>query len=1084
MNPSEVPSPALNPGDQIDPMRKVSDKFDGADEAFHVVAVTRQEPAGATVEAFFAPSGAADVRVGTLRRLGDSPDTWELFWEIPDDFPQGAGDFKVKMFNRSGAEIGADAETVEVNTEEETVEILAPGNDDRLGFFKPKDGEWRTAIDGTASPQTSRIYAFYSVTPIGVSPEWKNCNVGTTTSNFLALSGTGESRPFQFSCALNPTEEDKDLPSQVTGFAIVATESDNPVAPGGPGVLTQESADIHRVRGFAQDPHQTSVSIVPVQSGTTSAAYPSPQHREKGTGCLVFDALVVDQFDRPVVGASVDVHLVGPDDDAGFGVTGSSNKFPDKGSHEREAAYDCAGERTEFQGEHQDPDGPDVKHRESLTGTGLSPAGVSPGAFRFSIFSPTAGIAQLTAWVDDRQLANESGTRELDSDTLGEAESSGTLQGYWLAGPAKLNFIPNSATALTGTCQAYSVSVRGGRSPVPGVNVDVHATGPNNDLDFCNPGGSSREAPELGEHQAEDAGEAQHPSEDPEVPNTQHSEGQTDDTGQFVIGLTSPVDGETTLQGWVDGLEGQDNDVRATAEVTGTGTTTWASSVDDATIRFVNPSGYADDAGNNVSNKLDVNNFFHVVTRVDLPNLIDGVDILISSDGGASFSKLPGEASRVGTSDTWEYQWVTDNIDAGSYVLRAQIRNTERFEDREIEVDNDLNTLDIASPANNASAPFVERETTVTGTASADAEGVAFYYTKTAPRDTRDAEQWTQCGAIELPAAEEPQPFEGQCALAEDDQASAVTGIAAITTFCDPIFGCNPDELGSTTGESGDAHRVIGTDSTPVMRITPQNGEGGAGSCQRIVVDIEDETGQPIGNENVDVHLQGPIERVHFCTPDAGGSDRDGPEEGGHTVEAGEQDEAFHQGTGVRHTEGTTGPSGRFIFGITSRALGRSTLTVWLDRGDNDELDSGEETERATFRWVKSTACTKTGTAGDNVIVGTPGPDRLCGLGGNDVIDGKGGNDVLIGGGGRDILRGNNGRDRASGGGGRDTLIGGGGNDVLSGGGDNDILSGKAGRDSLRGRRGNDNLDGGRNRDSCVGGSGRDRFRSCENQRQ
>lgn len=85
-------------------------------------------------------------------------------------------------------------------------------------------------------------------------------------------------------------------------------------------------------------------------------------------------------------------------------------------------------------------------------------------------------------------------------------------------------------------------------------------------------------------------------------------------------------------------------------------------------------------------------------------------------------------------------------------------------------------------------------------------------------------------------------------------------------------------------------------------------------------------------------------------------------------------------------------------------------------------------------------SCTKTGTAGRDLLYGTSGNDVLCGLGGNDVIRGVAGDDVLIGGPGADRLEGGNGNDSLQGEGGNDTLIGGAGADVFVGGGESDLV--------------------------------------------
>ena len=91
------------------------------------------------------------------------------------------------------------------------------------------------------------------------------------------------------------------------------------------------------------------------------------------------------------------------------------------------------------------------------------------------------------------------------------------------------------------------------------------------------------------------------------------------------------------------------------------------------------------------------------------------------------------------------------------------------------------------------------------------------------------------------------------------------------------------------------------------------------------------------------------------------------------------------------------------------------------------------------------TACTITGTEGDDRLHGTRDADVICGLGGDDRIDGGRGDDTLVGGAGSD---------RLYGGDGRDTL------------------------DGVDGVRRNDRLDGGDGRDTCTADRG-DQLVSC-----
>lgn len=1088
LNPSAEYSPGLG-FPEADDTPRISDKFDGANETYHVVAVTTKAPDGATVEAYWAPDGGVETSIGRLQRVDSAPDTWEMEWDIPEEM-SGSGTLSVKLFNQGGGEVAKDSEQAEIDNEEQTVEIAWPTNGGRLGWFKPKIGKWRTVIEGTTSQFAQRVYVYYTITPPGKQPVYKNC-AATSSTNPPAPAAGQNFRSFRMNCEL----VGKDLPSQVTGVAAVAAETDNPLQPGAPGLLTSESADAHRITTYLQQPNNMSVTVAPVAPSSPTPAYPTADAQEAGNDCLEYDLTVLDQFDRPVQGANVDIHLQGPTDEVGFGDEASSShgssgkKAPDAGGHEKEDTWDCDSPGDRYDGaqygEHERPAGDDLKHLESPpTGTGLSgPSALLPGQFRFHVFSPDPGDTKITAWVDEEPIKKETDVRAADDDKLGSDEARGTSRSQWLAGPARVRLSPASDTFITGACSRVTVSVRGGRTPVEGANVDVHATGPTSDLDFCEPpNGSDTRAPDMGGHDPEDEQESTHPGAKADAPTTQHTEGETDDTGSFVIGLVSPADGNTTVQAWVDGTRGTDNDTRATSEPTGNGNYAWASDAQDATVRFLNPSGYGDGSGDNVSTKNDGNGYFHIVTRVDLPDMVQGVEILISSDG-TSFSKL-GDAVRVGQSEVYEFRWVPLNIEEGSYVLRARIEGTERVDDREINLDNSLNTVELSRPAMNSTVSFIEQKATVAGTASAEAEGVTFYYTKTAARDANGEAAWTECGRTELEAAgDAPQAFEGECTLAEGDQAGTVTGIAAIADTCDPLFGCD-ETLSPAIHESGDAHRAFGLDSTPVVGVSDGAGEAAKGTCQRIVVDVEDQAGGTVPNADVDVHMDGPGTNVHFCDPDGGSDNRDAPDEGDHTPVSGESDEARHQNSETVHTEGQTGSNGRFVFGIESNKNGTSRLTVWVDQTENDVEDSGESSAQTNFRWVEAGRCTESGTSGNDILRGTPGNDRICALGGNDVIEGRGGNDVIFGGGGRDIIRAQGGNDAIRGGGGSDSIVGGSGDDTVSSGKGQDVVSGKGGRDSLRGGADNDNLKGGSGQDSCIGNAGRDRFSGCERQRQ
>ena len=156
-------------------------------------------------------------------------------------------------------------------------------------------------------------------------------------------------------------------------------------------------------------------------------------------------------------------------------------------------------------------------------------------------------------------------------------------------------------------------------------------------------------------------------------------------------------------------------------------------------------------------------------------------------------------------------------------------------------------------------------------------------------------------------------------------------------------------------------------------------------------------------------------------------------------------------------------------------------------------VDAGGEPARSGIDSV--TACTVSGTSGDDVITGTSTDDVICGLEGNDLLNAQSGNDVLLGGPGDDQLSGGDGVDVASyetavervvadlqsgtaSGEGADALVGvesltgSAGDDVLRGSAAENVLSGLGGTDLLFGQGGSDTLLGGDGEDFLAGSGG------------
>lgn len=200
---------------------------------------------------------------------------------------------------------------------------------------------------------------------------------------------------------------------------------------------------------------------------------------------------------------------------------------------------------------------------------------------------------------------------------------------------------------------------------------------------------------------------------------------------------------------------------------------------------------------------------------------------------------------------------------------------------------------------------------------------------------------------------------------------------------------------------------------------------------------------------------------------------------------------------------GTSASSG-YVAGVVARLLeadpgatvAELTATLKTTATSGVVRDSQSPTSDLVYAdpGTTGTACTITGTPGNDTLTGTAGDDVLCGLAGNDVISGLGGNDTIIGGAGIDKVSFASSpvavvANLATGvatGQGTDSLrevegiVGSSSGDTLTGGAGADRLSGSGGADTIAGGEGDDQLTGGGGRDRCDGGGGTDQATSCE----
>jgi len=1079
VNPSAGYDPRLDPGGADPP--KVSDK----DGPYQVVAWSANTPQNAIAELYIRYPNSQETDIGVMNRVGES--TWEYEWDVPTSFAVGDATLTVYLYDVAFSgpnEIASDSVAVEmrhkaavINTHDDPAPddmfrftTIEPGGP--LGFYKPAGpfGQWRAGIVGKTALVLpgGRIEAFYSTTEVGQKPVFRRCGF-TKPASPPQLAAD---RDLPVVCTLQLL----DLPSDVTAVATVA-EHTHDVS--GTFAYNQEAASAMPVVPYYQNPKETTIELVPWQRTAVDT-------------CSFFRVYVLDPLGQPIIGANVDAHAVGPNDQLHFSPQGNAtpeSQAPDKAHGSIQQSAPCGNPTETASGQearHRNPGGPDELHRESASGTGLSGSAVGPGEWRFTIRSGSPGITDILVWVDGEPIPEPDEAAPLDSDTLDEGEPFARARLQSFGAPPKLTFDPLGRMGLVGDCVPLTIKARSATVGVQEINVDVHVTGPSDEVDFCDPTGANpRNAPAPGPspspHVPEDAGESRH---DETGADPQHTEGETDNAGNFTFGLRSPVVGDSTIIAWIDGEKGEDDDTQAFIETTARAQVSWG--MGEPLINFINPSAYgtATDRPGNGTQLPDDGGKTTIRTRVFSLEPIDGVEFLLKSQTG-SFEPI-GHGTQIGTTGVYEFPWEVDEPD-GPYTLRARVRGTSITSDIDVNIGAGSVSPDaprpahegvvITSPPAAAPAAFTRSVVTIKGAASPGTETVDLFYTKVpSTTTTPTGADWIFCGYADIDGMGNlPQSFSGSCALREADQPNEVSGLAAIAFDCsqpgcdgqpDPAEPPAPSPLPQAPPspfpspavpradgqkDTGDAVPVFGFEAHPALQLEPVEdlAEVRAGACRRFDAVLKDQTGQPIRDSNIDLHFEGP-EGSGLCDPGDASAWRY-PDEGEHFLSETTDpvQSGYHldpsDGSRVYHVEAETPQNGRLVFGLTSEALGDTRLELWLDRDDNDVRDSTDPFATGVLHWVEATGCGVVGTDGPDLLVGTSGADVICGLGGRDRIKGRGGNDLLVGGGGADAIKGGKGRD------------------VLRGGGAADRLNGGPGKDK------------------CRGGAGKDRAKACEN---
>jgi hypothetical protein len=528
----------LNPSG-YSPTLVVSDKPD-KDASVHLVAWVQDVPANPLVEFEIQPPVGTAITVDASR-VG--PDTWEAFASV-SSLTDGTYTLRATLYaNFTGPGTGTEADSTSQEVQltrndpvpppaAETVEMSYPPNGAPLGFSNITGKRSAALIDVIVSEGTDQVRALYSVSPPGTAPTWVACGFKRIETG---LSATVR-------CTLEATAGIQ----QVSAVAVVAN---NTPPPSEPTPVADGTGDAHRVSPYVQSP--TSVSITPETV------------RVEPGSCLLLSARAGDQFLRPIAAANLDIHAVGPDDHVRFGTIQRTTsptaerlttayQAPDKGHVSFRDGIDCGRESEPVgkQGDHNIP-GPgadDPQHIESTTGTD------DEGKFYFALHSDSQGGTNVTAYVDVD-----------DDDVLDASEGTGGARiGWGQDAPSpttELFFDPKTSAGTSGDCQKVTLAVKRGGNALAGVNVDVHASGPDSTVTFCTPTEASVTRDPDQNHTGNMDNET-----------TKHAEGETNSAGQLIFGVASGSSGTTELLAWIDDL---DDDVQTSGEQSASGSVQW-----------------------------------------------------------------------------------------------------------------------------------------------------------------------------------------------------------------------------------------------------------------------------------------------------------------------------------------------------------------------------------------------------------------------------------------------------------------------------------------------------------------------------
>ena len=425
----------INPSAYEDP--EVISNAQDANATYHlVVSVGNVPPNPDVLFQVFTPSDLNNAVTQIVPVRIGATDVWEANWAV--NVADGDYVLRARLIssNATPGTVATDDEAVTVDSDDngndiEAAEINYPVNGGPLGTYDPPGTTNRGFIvEAKTSAGASGINVYYSTSPPGTDPNWRECDSQVT------ISYSSNDRQIGCTAAANVG------PADITAVAAAATgtEDFNPVP--SPNCVpedqtlqcpTVDAGDAHRVAAYDQIP--TSLAVLPFTSNNGVNT------------CRELVATAVDQQSspRPIYRANIDVHATGPLDGTKFGKSPRTSPYkpPDAGGHDsNESTANCgtapAGGDTE--GVHIHATTADDKHIESTTGTDPN------GTFVFALRSPDQGTTNVSAFID-----------QIDDD-LASGDPTGTATITWGPAASVSGSASGSASASASTSASGSAT--------------------------------------------------------------------------------------------------------------------------------------------------------------------------------------------------------------------------------------------------------------------------------------------------------------------------------------------------------------------------------------------------------------------------------------------------------------------------------------------------------------------------------------------------------------------------------------------------------------------------------------------------